>query len=52
MEMDAFGYIIVQTIYTSHTYHITPQQTAFGHLVARLSAVFELLPGSIRFTIL
>ena len=44
--------LFLRTIYTSHTYHFTPQQTAFEHLVASLSVVFELLPCFIRFTIL
>ena len=52
METDTFGYIVVWTIYTSHTGHFTPQHTAFEHLAAGLSVVFELLPGFIPFTIL
>ena len=47
-----FGYIIVWKIYTSHTDHFTPQQTAFLHSAACLLVVFELLPGFIPFTIL
>ena len=31
-------------MYTSHTENLTPQQTAFEHLAACLSVVFELLP--------
>ena len=41
METDTFGYIVVRTIYTSHTYHVTPQQTAFELLVACLSVVLS-----------
>ena len=52
METDTFGYIVARTFYTSHTYHVTPQQTAFEHLVPSLSVGFELLPGFIRITIL
>ena len=29
METDTFGYIVVWTIYTSHTDHFAPQHTAF-----------------------
>ena len=47
METDTFGYIVVWTIYTSHTDHFTPQHTAFEHSAACLSVVFELLPGFI-----
>ena len=52
MEKDTFGYIVVWTIYTSHTDHFTFQHTAFEHSVACLSVVFELLPGIIQFTLL
>ena len=52
METDTFGYIVVWTIYTSHTNHFTPLNTAFEHSAACLSVVFELLPGFIMFTIL
>ena len=31
METDTFGYIVVKAIYTSHTDHFTPEQTAFEH---------------------
>ena len=48
MDTDTFGYIVVGTIYTSHTDHFAPQQTVFEHLVACLT----ILPGFIRFTIL
>ena len=52
METDTFGYIVVWTIYTSHTDHFTPQHTAFERSGACLSVVFELLPGFVPFTIL
>ena len=52
METDTFGYIVVWTIYTSHTDHFTLQHTAFEHLAPSLSVVFELLPGFILFAIL
>ena len=52
METDTCGYIVVRTIYTYHTYHVTPQQTAFEHLIACLSVVVELLTDFIRSTIL
>ena len=37
---------------TAHTDHFTLQQTAFEHMAACLSVVFESLHGFIRFTIL
>ena len=52
METDTFGYIVVWTIYTSHTDHFTPQHTAFERSAACLSVVFELLPDFVPFTIL
>ena len=52
METDTFGYIVIWTIYTSHTDHFTPQHTAFEHSATCLSVIFELLPGFIPFTIL
>ena len=44
METDTFGYIVVWTIYSSHTDHFTPQQKDFEHSAACLSDAFELLP--------
>ena len=41
METDTFGYIVVWTIYTSHTDHFTPKHTAFEHSAACLSVVFS-----------
>ena len=43
METDAFGYIVVWTIYTSHTDHFTHQHTAFELSAACLSIVFGFL---------
>ena len=41
METDTFGFIVVWTIYTSHTDHFTPKHTAYGHSTARLSVVIS-----------
>ena len=48
IETDTFGYIVVCTIYTSHTDYFTPQHTAFERSAACLSVVFELLPVFLR----
>ena len=51
-ETDTFGHIAVWTTYTSHINHFTPQHTAFEQSAGRLSVFLELLPGSIRLTML
>ena len=41
METDTVGYIVVWTIYTSHTDHFTPPHTTFEHSAACLSGISD-----------
>ena len=51
-DAETFGHIVVQTTYTSHIDHLTPQHTAFEQSPACLSVFLGLLPGLIPLTML